>query len=57
MEPPAKPGWVSRGSLKKIANSLIYKELCKCNFLQRVRKPLKTEVFRGSLMELPAKPG
>jgi hypothetical protein len=32
------PGWVSRGSSKKIAHSLIYKELRKRNFLQRVRK-------------------
>jgi hypothetical protein len=46
------PGWVSRGFGKmpseKIANSLLYKELRKSNFLQGVRKHLKTEVFRCS---------
>jgi hypothetical protein len=42
------PGWVSRGSLVKIANSLLCNKLQKCNFLQGIRKPPKTEVFRGS---------
>jgi hypothetical protein len=44
------PGWASRGSSEKIANSLLYNELHKCNFLQGERKPLKTEVFRGPLI-------
>ncbi|MDR2922568.1 MAG: leucine-rich repeat domain-containing protein [Treponema sp.] len=35
--------------MEKIANSLLDNELCKCNFLPRVRKHLKTEVFRCSL--------
>jgi hypothetical protein len=33
----------------KIAKSLLYNELGNCNFLLRVRKLLKTEVFRSSL--------
>jgi hypothetical protein len=28
------PGWVSRGSSKKIAHSLLHNELRICNFLQ-----------------------
>jgi adenine-specific DNA-methyltransferase len=42
------PGWVSRGSTEKIANSLVYNKLRSCNFLHGVRKPPKAEVFRGS---------
>jgi hypothetical protein len=44
------PGWVSRDSLEKIANSLLYNELSNCNFLQGVRKLLKTEVFSSFLL-------
>jgi hypothetical protein len=43
------PCWVFRGSLEKIAKSLLRNELHDCNFLLRVRKLLKTEVFRSSL--------
>ncbi|MDR0314097.1 MAG: hypothetical protein LBI14_10945 [Treponema sp.] len=44
------PCWVFRGSLEKIVKSLLRNELHDCNFLLRVRKLLKTEVFRSSHM-------